>query len=139
MSTDNIARARAHLDKHRVMHEVFNGGQHLKIRHKGEAIDFWPSTGKWSGGKTQNTLYAYLGIPEETAPARASRRITARYKSTCSCGTSVQPGEDIEWDPGTRLTVGCRTCSYTGEDPAPGDHGDGGFSDEDYPIFHDKW
>lgn len=136
MSTDNISRARRHLDAHGVMYEVFNNGQHLRVRHKGMVFDFWPSTGKWSEGKTQNTLYAKLGIPEETAPPRAPKRILARYKSTCSCGVSVKPGEAIDYDPGTRKTVGCRTCGFTGEDPAPGDWG-GGMSDDDYPIFHE--
>jgi hypothetical protein len=67
-----------------------------------------------------------------------TRRLTAKKTSRCSCGCYVHEGDALDWDVDSRRTVGCRACNFTGEDPAPGDHGDGGFGDDDYQIFHDK-
>jgi hypothetical protein len=64
--------------------------------------------------------------------------IVAKKTSPCDCGAWAHPGDAITWDPETRRTTRCPACSD--ECPDPEAHPMATWaSDEDYPIFHDKW
>ena len=62
-----------------------------------------------------------------------ARTITAKKRSQCSCGTWVNPGSKILWNPKTGRTVGCKPCLWEG---VPPDEPDDDWAN-DYPIFHD--
>ncbi len=75
-------------------------------------------------------------MPSMSTKQSQKRRIVAKYRSTCTCGTPVYPGDTIDYNPEFGETVGCQTCRFTGEDPSDGYDPD----DLDlYPIFHSKW
>lgn len=54
------------------------------------------------------------------------RRILAKKRSKCFCGSWVYPGQAILWDTRTRKTCGCAACNprETEEHPDPGAYAD---------------
>jgi hypothetical protein len=81
----DAAEMRRTLDASKVMYEVFNGGMHLKIRHGGRVIDFWPTTGKWSGdgkkGTEPRTLFEMLKVAKGEPPPVDLPRPPARVSA----------------------------------------------------------
>lgn len=68
------------------------------------------------------------------------RRITAKLRTKCTCGTWVQPGWKILWDPEYKMTVGCPFCkpNKTQEVPDP-EASDAPFDPYwDFPTFHEN-
>ena len=46
--------------------------------------------------------------------AKRRIRIEASFPGTCSCGRSILPGSEVDYNPDSKKIIGCQGCEFTG-------------------------